>query len=128
MCGGGVGELGYNAAAVDPDVFTTDPAVAELPAVQHRVGYAPAVARDPEEAPRHGARPHVLDDAEVLTVVAVDRQHFLGVNLLSKVVVEVLSAILAMHRTVRKPHHVVLDVVGEDRNRSRSVRRLFRSQ
>src|SRR5712692_1378683 len=122
----GDAELGHDTAAVDPDVFAADPALTELPDMQEPVGDPPAVAGDAEKGPGHRAGPNVLDHAEVITVIAVDRLHFLGVNLLSKVVVEVLSAILAMHRAVRKPHHVVLDVVRVDGNRSGRVGSLFR--
>src|SRR5581483_9349862 len=81
-------QLVDDAASVQPDVLAADAAVAELPDVEQPERDPSPVAGEAEERAGHRPRPEVLQDAEVVAVVAARGRHRLGRDVSDELLVE----------------------------------------
>src|SRR5215213_1050182 len=115
------GELRDDACPIEPYVLAADQSITKLPYVQQAMRNPLPMAWDTKEISRYRAAPHMLHHAEVITVVAVGRDHLLRVDNAGELFVEALSCLLAIQRTVRGSDHIVLDILGVHRHRPGSV-------
>src|SRR5271157_330578 len=112
----GRGELCNDARPVEPDVLAAYEPVTKLKDMEHPKRDPASVAGHSEKLARDRSGPRVFDDACIVAVVAVERNHRFGFNVLEKMLVEALRSSLAMHGAGREADNVVFDVVGVHRD------------
>src|SRR5882757_3817130 len=122
---GSAGELGGDGSAVQPDVLAADLAVPEFPDMQHPETDRAAVAGDAHEGPRDGRVDDVFHHGEIRAEPIPHHDHVLDLEIVDEVLIEPLSGVRTGQHAHRGSDHIVLHVVGVDRDRPGGVTSRF---